>query len=405
MNKNSKECVKEAANALRAILDVDHVDNLVPTYHPKISACPDASAATLQCQSVHRWGNVNKSNYLNELKELWFCLEDFVLQKQINQLGIADLDTEALKLLCQSTRVKPTIAQINLAVCCVVPPPLKEFCPQHDVQLLTHSDPDVLLADENFILPNYTVDRSLRYQVHVRCRGVLTAKGCRLSATKSCPNDKVKEPNCAQNISFQDFVKHPKKYVIFLLSVIKEIQHSLPAPGALLSQGNREGPTKMMGDTYGSVKRYNWVLGRRNLETEVEFTLECCACCVKTLLQGEIVMSRGQLIMSYRHTGIQTHSQELLVIILPVIISIRKCRKRSIYTYLTFDVYDCTKVLDRLREFNQMLSSTVEKVTESVLRSLLRLAEYPANADPMVIEGLKLMLSWWYGNAAKAHAS
>uniref|UniRef100_A0A1A9W428 PUL domain-containing protein n=1 Tax=Glossina brevipalpis TaxID=37001 RepID=A0A1A9W428_9MUSC len=113
---------------------------------------------------------------------------------------------------------------------------------------------------------------------------------------------------------------------------------------------------------------------------------------IKTLLQAEIVMSRGQLIMSYRHTGIQTHPQELLVIILPVIISTRKCRKRSISTYLTFDVYDCTKVLDRLREFNQKLSSTVEKVTESVLRSLLRLAEYPANADAMVIEGLKLII-------------
>uniref|UniRef100_A0A1A9W433 GCS light chain n=1 Tax=Glossina brevipalpis TaxID=37001 RepID=A0A1A9W433_9MUSC len=195
MNKNSKGCFKEAANALMTTLDVDHVDNLVLTYHPKISPYPDASAATLQCQSVHRWGN-----YLNELKELWFCLEDFVLQNQINQLGITDLDTEALKLLCQPTHVKPTIAQINLAACCVVPPPLKEFCTQHDIQLLTHSDPDVLLADENFILPNDAVDWSLRYQVHVRCRGVLTAKGYLLSATKCFPNDKVKEPNCAQNI-------------------------------------------------------------------------------------------------------------------------------------------------------------------------------------------------------------
>uniref|UniRef100_A0A1A9WQW5 GCS light chain n=1 Tax=Glossina brevipalpis TaxID=37001 RepID=A0A1A9WQW5_9MUSC len=86
------------------------------------------------------------SNLQQVTHKLWFCLEGFVLQKQINQLGIADLDKEALKLLRQSTRVKPTIAQINVAACCAVPPTLKEFYTRHDIQLLTHIDPDVMFA-------------------------------------------------------------------------------------------------------------------------------------------------------------------------------------------------------------------------------------------------------------------
>ncbi|XP_037896891.1 glutamate--cysteine ligase regulatory subunit [Glossina fuscipes] len=199
MNKNSKECVKDAANALMSILNVDYVDNVVLAYHPnqyhtKISpGTPDVTAATLQHQSELKWSQSANDSDINDLKELWFCLEDFALQKQINQLGIADLDTEALQLLCQSARVQPVIAQINLAACCIVPPTLKEFCTQRDIQLLTHSDPEVLLTDENFILPNYTVDWSLRYQVHVRCRGVLTAKGYLLGARKCLASDKVKE--------------------------------------------------------------------------------------------------------------------------------------------------------------------------------------------------------------------
>lgn len=38
-------------------------------------------------------------------------------------------------------QVKPSIIQINLSSCCVVPPALQEFTKQNDVQLLTHNDP------------------------------------------------------------------------------------------------------------------------------------------------------------------------------------------------------------------------------------------------------------------------
>uniref|UniRef100_A0A1A9WJL5 Uncharacterized protein n=1 Tax=Glossina brevipalpis TaxID=37001 RepID=A0A1A9WJL5_9MUSC len=93
----------------------------------------------------------------------------------------------------------------------------------------------------------------------------------------------------------------------------------------------------------------------------------------RTLLLVEIVTSRSQLIMSYRHTGIQIHSHELLVIIPPPIIRIQKCRKVCMLpgcdnkgdnliknylkdvekhfplsAHLTFDAYDRAKVVDRL---------------------------------------------------------
>ena len=42
-------------------------------------------------------------------------------------------------LLC-FVQVKPVINQINLAVCCVIPPELSEFAKANSIQLLTHSD-------------------------------------------------------------------------------------------------------------------------------------------------------------------------------------------------------------------------------------------------------------------------
>jgi glutamate--cysteine ligase regulatory subunit len=63
------------------------------------------------------------------------------LNFQIGQLGIADLDVDSLKEIYHSSTVHPTITQINLSACCVVPPPLQEFCNSNDIQLLTHSDP------------------------------------------------------------------------------------------------------------------------------------------------------------------------------------------------------------------------------------------------------------------------
>ncbi|XP_036324603.1 glutamate--cysteine ligase regulatory subunit-like [Rhagoletis pomonella] len=167
LNKNSSVYIEQAISTLLQVLKVEHVDNLVLAYHAKN-------------ESVQK--NSNEKVY--QLRQLWASLEKFAQQKQITQLGVADLDIEELGQLNASAIVHPTIAQINLESCCVVPPALKDYCTKHDIQLLTHSDPEVLLPDDQFIVPDYQVDWALRYQVHVRCRGVITAKGYILGASK-----------------------------------------------------------------------------------------------------------------------------------------------------------------------------------------------------------------------------
>ncbi|KAH8291875.1 hypothetical protein KR054_001875 [Drosophila jambulina] len=200
LNRNSTDCVKQAVEALLNILNVKHVDNVVLAYHPNASAVASATAAATTgpakspCSeggsapgSASNWSLRNGEDGLAELKELYQTLEQYALKQQITQLGIADLDAATLEKIHTTAQVAPTIAQVNLSACCVVPPELQEFCAAHDIQLNTHSDPELLLPEEQFagLAPGYTIDWSLRYQVHVRCRGVLTAKGYIVGASRS----------------------------------------------------------------------------------------------------------------------------------------------------------------------------------------------------------------------------
>ncbi|XP_068155895.1 glutamate--cysteine ligase regulatory subunit [Drosophila tropicalis] len=200
VNSNSTENIQQAVDALLDILKVKHVDNVVLAYHPNANAVTPVASATSEATTtkspcsegnagtanVSNWSIRNGQQGVDELKELYKCLEQYAHNQKITQLGIADLDAEALEELHKTASVAPTIAQVNLATCCVVPPELQEFCTAHDIQLNTHGDPELILQEEQFagLAPGYTIDWSLRYQVHVRCRGVLTAKGYIVGASK-----------------------------------------------------------------------------------------------------------------------------------------------------------------------------------------------------------------------------
>lgn len=227
LNKDSTEYIHQAVEALLNILNVTHVDNVVLAYHPNVSADVNpvavASAtrgATTDSESVStssttststlrkspcseervtgkgepasNWSQRNGEQGVAELKLLYKTLEQYAQKQKIKQLGIADLDAKALGELHKSAEVQPTIAQVNLSNCCVVPADLQEFCKEHELVLNTHSDPELLLPEEQFtgLAPGYSIDWALRYQVHVRCRGVLTAKGYIVGASKTNATNK-----------------------------------------------------------------------------------------------------------------------------------------------------------------------------------------------------------------------
>ena len=72
--------------------------------------------------------------------------------------------------------------QVNLQSCCVVPPELVEFAKNNGITINTHSDPEVLLSDNDLshILPSdlsgTKVDWIARYIIMDQKRGVLKVK-------------------------------------------------------------------------------------------------------------------------------------------------------------------------------------------------------------------------------------
>jgi glutamate--cysteine ligase regulatory subunit len=179
LSKNCPTYMAKAIDNILETLNVEYLDNLILAYHPMyhdLATKQQNGDASSQNGETH---GINTA--MKDLIGLWETLEKYSLNKKIEHLGIADLDYSSLKTLFAETKVRPTIAQINLSTCCVVPPELQEFCSKNDVQLLTHSDPEDILPNSSIegelnIGTHYT-STITRYQVHIKCRGLLTAKG------------------------------------------------------------------------------------------------------------------------------------------------------------------------------------------------------------------------------------
>ncbi|XP_040161692.1 glutamate--cysteine ligase regulatory subunit [Anopheles arabiensis] len=198
LNRFSEPALTEAVEKLFETLNVSYLDNLILAYHPTgASVVGNGNGGTAEPgeeeeeqevkEGVIEWA-VGSDNAVGNLKKLWSLLERYAGDGKIGQLGIADLDADSLKELYDASTVHPSIAQINLAACCVVPPQLQAYCNQNEIQLLTHSDPQELLPREvldELDLASYGAGWTSRYQVHIKCRGVLAAKGFIVSLDRS----------------------------------------------------------------------------------------------------------------------------------------------------------------------------------------------------------------------------
>lgn len=180
LNQYTEGGLAEAVEKLFDTLNVSYLDNLILAYHPRSAATDNGVESNGEVkEGVIQWA-VGTDNAVSQLKKLWSTLERYAAHGKIGQLGIADLDVDSMRDLFEASTVHPTIAQINLAACCVVPPQLQEFCGQNDIQMLTHSDPQELLPQQvlsKLELDAYHATWITRYQVHIKCRGVLAGKG------------------------------------------------------------------------------------------------------------------------------------------------------------------------------------------------------------------------------------
>ncbi len=77
---------------------------------------------------------------IGAMTETWKALEFLHDKGMAHQIGLSEFGTERLKRFLPTTRIKPSVDQINVKDCCVVPKPLILYAKEEHIELLTHND-------------------------------------------------------------------------------------------------------------------------------------------------------------------------------------------------------------------------------------------------------------------------
>ncbi|KAF2201591.1 glutamate-cysteine ligase modifier subunit [Delitschia confertaspora ATCC 74209] len=72
--------------------------------------------------------------------ETWRTLESLHTSGLISRLGVAEFGVSRLSKFLPHTTVRPSVDQINVKDCCVVPKPLILYAKKEGIELLTHND-------------------------------------------------------------------------------------------------------------------------------------------------------------------------------------------------------------------------------------------------------------------------
>ena len=70
----------------------------------------------------------------------WRTLEKLHSEGLVSKLGTAEFGVARLAKFLEHTTIKPSVNQINVRDCCVVPKPLILYAKQQQIELLTHND-------------------------------------------------------------------------------------------------------------------------------------------------------------------------------------------------------------------------------------------------------------------------
>lgn len=70
----------------------------------------------------------------------WRTLEKLHQEGLVSRLGISEFGVTRLGKFLEQTKIQPSVNQINVRDCCVVPKPLILYAKQQKIELLTHND-------------------------------------------------------------------------------------------------------------------------------------------------------------------------------------------------------------------------------------------------------------------------
>lgn len=132
----SRRCAhtREAIDLVLKELHVKSIDLLIVSFPGILFDADDDSE-----EEDHEMSNGAPDDF-DSMVQTWRVLESLHEQGMIAQLGVAEFGNDRLARFLPHTKVKPSVDQINLKDCCVVPKNLILYAKQEQIQLLTHND-------------------------------------------------------------------------------------------------------------------------------------------------------------------------------------------------------------------------------------------------------------------------
>ncbi|PLN84731.1 Aldo/keto reductase [Aspergillus taichungensis] len=136
----SRRCAhtREAIDLVLKELRVDSIDLLIVSFPGILFDAEDDSDEEEDTRSSDN-GSEEPDDF-DSMIQTWRALEALQEKGMIAQLGVAEFGSDRLTRFLPHTRVKPSVDQINLKDCCVVPKSLILYARQEKIQLLTHND-------------------------------------------------------------------------------------------------------------------------------------------------------------------------------------------------------------------------------------------------------------------------
>ena len=134
--RNSARCehIQEAVNLVLEELHVPSIDLLIVSYQGISFDADDDEDEDLEGDEHE------EAQHLDDMVKTWQTLEYLHSKGIVAQIGLAEFGSERLRRFLPRTKVRPSVDQINVRDCCVVPKSLILYAKQEKIELLTHND-------------------------------------------------------------------------------------------------------------------------------------------------------------------------------------------------------------------------------------------------------------------------
>lgn len=125
---------QEAIDLVLRELHMPSIDLLIVSF-PGVSFDADD-----EDEEEPQWSQDGEGEDLSAMVETWQALEDLHGKGTVKQIGLSEFGSERLEKFLPRTNVRPSVDQINVRDCCVVPKSLILYAKQEKIELLTHND-------------------------------------------------------------------------------------------------------------------------------------------------------------------------------------------------------------------------------------------------------------------------